>query len=56
MSRVIAKFRALVQHPARSDLIYYPKPGKEDPDVVVAEVERYRRENGLPGFREKLPR
>ena len=36
------------------DLIYWPEVGAEDtPEGVVGRVEKFRRENGLPGFREE---
>lgn len=39
--------------PRGSDLIYWPEAGVEDtPEGVVGQVEKFRRESGLPGFRE----
>lgn len=39
--------------PRGSDLIYWPEGGVEGtPEGVVGQVEKFRRENGLPGFRE----
>lgn len=51
-SRWNRKFESLAQHPSGTDLLFYPEPGKESDEAVVAEVERYRRENGLPGFKD----
>lgn len=51
-SRWNRKFESLAQHPSGTDLLFYPEPGKEFDEAVVAEVERYRRENGLPGFKD----
>lgn len=48
----ILEFKRLTQHPDGSDLIYYPKEGREDsPEGVVQEVKEWRRENGKPGFK-----
>lgn len=51
-SRWNRKFRELAQHPKGTDLLFYPEPGKKTPQAMVEEVERYRRENGLPGFKD----
>lgn len=51
-SRWIRHFRLLAQHPKGSDLLFYPEPGKDSDEAVVEEIERYRRENGLPGFKD----
>jgi hypothetical protein len=49
----IGQFNELVPHPAKSDLLYWPTEGADDsPEGVVAEIERYCRENGLPGFKD----
>lgn len=49
----IGQFNELVPHPAKSDLLYWPAEGTDDsPEGVVAEIERYCRENGLPGFKD----
>jgi hypothetical protein len=51
-SRWVRKFRDLAQHPKGSDLLFYPDPDMDSDEAVVEEVERYRRENGLPGFKD----
>lgn len=51
-SRWNRKFRELAQDPKGTDLLYYPDPGQESDEDVVAEVERYRRENGMLGFKD----
>lgn len=51
-TRWVRKFRDLAQHPKGSDLLFYPDPDMGSDEAVVDEVERYRRENGLPGFKD----
>ncbi len=49
----VRHFKSLVPHPAKSDLLFWPEEGADDsPEGIVAEIERYCRENGLPGFRD----
>lgn len=47
-------FRQVVPHPAKGDLIFWPPEGikLDTPEDVVAEIERWCRENGEPTFRE----
>ena len=46
-------FIEIVPHPAKSDLIYWPADGADDsPEGIVAEIERYCRENDLPCFKD----
>lgn len=50
---ILVRFNALCPHPSKSDLIYWPAEGADDsPEGIVAEIERYCRENGLPGFKD----
>jgi hypothetical protein len=52
-SAILMQFNAICPHPSKSDLIYWPAEGADDsPEGVVAEIERYCRENGLPGFKD----
>lgn len=51
-SRWNRKFRDIVQHPKGTDLLFYPESGKKTPQAMVEEVERHRRENGLPCFKD----
>jgi len=45
-------FERLCEHPDGSDLIYYPREGREDsPEGVVKEVKEWRQANGKPGFK-----
>lgn len=50
--RWIEHFRILAKHPRGADLLFYPEAGKDSDEAVVEEIERYRRENGLPGFKD----
>ncbi|MFI8398294.1 bacteriocin immunity protein [Pseudomonas sp. Choline-02u-1] len=47
----VMEFERLSEHPARSDLIYYPESGKSGPENIVAEVKRWRAAEGKPGFK-----
>jgi len=52
-SAILMQFKAICPHPSKSDLIYWPAEGADDsPSGIVAEIERYCRENGLPGFKD----
>ena len=44
-------FNEIVPHPAKSDLIYWPPEDIRTPEDIVAEIERYCRENGLQGLK-----
>ena len=50
----VAHFDHLVSpHPQKNGLIFWPEQGSDDsPEGIVAEIERYCRENGLPGFKD----
>ncbi|HDL6967989.1 TPA: bacteriocin immunity protein [Yersinia enterocolitica] len=51
--RAILQFENLIEHPDGSDLIYYHNDEREDsPEGVLAEVKKWRAENGKPGFKE----
>lgn len=46
-------FERLCEHPESSDLIYYPREGREDsPAGVVKEVKEWRQTNGKSGFKD----
>ncbi|AJJ03607.1 immunity protein [Yersinia pseudotuberculosis IP 32953] len=48
----LIEFKRLCEHPAGSDLIFYPDNNREDsPEGVVKEVKKWRAENGKPGFK-----
>ncbi len=45
-------FEQLSEHPAGSDLLYYPEPGADStPAGVVKLVREWRAANGKPGFK-----
>ncbi|HDS1735908.1 MULTISPECIES: bacteriocin immunity protein [Pseudomonas] len=44
-------FERISQHPAGSDLFFYPEPGKDSPELIVAEVKAWRLRNDKPGFK-----
>ncbi|MFN3769404.1 MAG: bacteriocin immunity protein [Ectopseudomonas guguanensis] len=53
LSELSLHFKAVVEHPSGTDLIFYPAAGVEDsPEGVLSEVKKWRKENGLPGFKE----
>ncbi|MFF7709642.1 bacteriocin immunity protein [Pseudomonas sp. NPDC007930] len=42
----------LAQHPAGTDLLYYPSAGADDsPEGITQTVKAWRAANGLPGFK-----
>ncbi|KLU17182.1 MULTISPECIES: bacteriocin immunity protein [Xenorhabdus] len=48
----VSEFERLTQHPAGSDLIYYPEDCDDDsPAGIVARVKKWRIENQLPLFK-----
>jgi hypothetical protein len=49
----VMEFERLSEHPARSDLFYYPEPGKSGPENIVAEVKRWRAAHGKTGFKDQ---
>ncbi|MEP8646570.1 bacteriocin immunity protein [Enterobacter cloacae complex sp. SHL012] len=52
-NRLVREFKRLIEHPAGSDLIFYPEEGKDySPEGIVREVKEWRKENGKSGFKE----
>lgn len=47
----ILEFNKMIEHPAGSDLIYYPEEGRSGPEAVVKEVKEWRMANGKAGFK-----
>lgn len=46
------EFERLTEHPAKSDLIYYPEEGHSvTPESIVRHVKEWRAANGKPGFK-----
>ncbi|AUJ83108.1 bacteriocin immunity protein [Enterobacter cancerogenus] len=51
-NRLVREFKRLTEHPAGSDLIFYPEEGKDySPEGIVREVKEWRSANGKPGFK-----
>ncbi|AIS12177.1 immunity protein [Pseudomonas chlororaphis subsp. aureofaciens] len=49
---LLLHFEKVSQHPAGSDLIYYPEEGADNsPEGVTQIVKAWRAANGLPGFK-----
>lgn len=50
---LLAHFETISEHPAGSDLIYYPEPGADNsPEGVMQSVRDWRAAQGLPGFKD----
>ncbi|HLV77594.1 MAG TPA: bacteriocin immunity protein [Marinobacter sp.] len=50
--RLLENFIAVSEHPAGSDLIFYPEnPEDSMPERIVEIVEQWRAQNGLSGFK-----
>lgn len=50
--RLLSHFIKISNHPAGSDLLYYPEPGADDsPEGITRTVKEWRAANGLPGFK-----
>jgi protoporphyrinogen oxidase len=51
---LLLHFEKVSEHPAGSDLIYYPEPGADNsPEGVTQIVKEWRASKGLPGFKDK---
>ncbi|WP_447748519.1 bacteriocin immunity protein [Pseudomonas nicosulfuronedens] len=49
---LLLHFRKISQHPAGSDLIYYPEEGADAAaEGITRTVKEWRAANGLPGFK-----
>lgn len=52
VDRYVNHFVKITEHPEQSDVIFYPKEGREDsPEGVLKEVKEWRAANGKPGFK-----
>lgn len=52
IDKLVRHFVMLVEHPAGSDLLFYPEPEFGDsPEEVLQAVKTWRSDNGLPGFK-----
>ena len=50
---LLLHFEKVSEHPAGSDLIYYPEPGADNsPESVTQIVKEWRAAKSLPGFKE----
>lgn len=50
---LLLHFEKVSEHPAGSDLIYYPAPGADNsPTGITKIVKEWRAANGLPGFKD----
>jgi len=48
----VKHFVEITEHPAKTDLIFYPREGVEDsPRGILKEVKDWREKNGKPGFK-----
>ncbi|MBN2993502.1 bacteriocin immunity protein [Pseudomonas cedrina subsp. fulgida] len=50
-TEAILEFKALAEHPAGSDLIFYPEPDKIGPEAIVKEVKEWRAAQGKTSFK-----
>lgn len=50
-TNAVLEFEKISEHPAGSDLLFYPEPGKSGPEAVVKEIKEWRAANGKPGFK-----
>ena len=50
---MLDELERLTEHPAGSDLIYYPEEGADhSPEGITQTVKEWRAANGLPGFKD----
>lgn len=47
----VFEFVRISEHPKKSDLFFYPEPGKDGPEAIVSEVISWRTANGKVGFK-----
>jgi protoporphyrinogen oxidase len=49
---LLLHFEKISEHPAGSDLIYYPEDGADNsPEGIARTVKKWRATQGLPGFK-----
>lgn len=52
IQKLVSHFEKITEHPAKSDLIFYPATGTEDsPQGILTVVEVWRAANGKPGLK-----
>lgn len=50
--KMVKHFEKITEHPAGSDVIFYPEADQEDtPEGILKTVKEWREKNGKPGFR-----
>jgi hypothetical protein len=50
---LLDEFERITEHPAGSDLIYYPERGADSSaEGIIKTVKEWRSANGFPGFKE----
>ncbi|MDZ3991113.1 bacteriocin immunity protein [Pseudomonas sp. Teo4] len=47
----ILEFERISEHPKKSDLFFYPDPGKSGPTAIIEEIKAWRLANDKPGFK-----
>lgn len=53
IDRLVFHFEDMSEHPAGSDLIFYPEEGAdESAEGITQTVKKWRAAQGLPGFRD----
>lgn len=49
---MVKHFEKITEHPAGSDVIFYPEENQEDsPEGMLKTVKEWREKNGKPGFK-----
>ncbi|QXG47406.1 bacteriocin immunity protein [Pseudomonas viridiflava] len=52
MDRSIEHFVKITEHPAKTDVIFYPEDDQEDsPEGILNTIKKWRAKNGKPGFK-----
>ncbi|APC15611.1 bacteriocin immunity protein [Pseudomonas frederiksbergensis] len=52
-NKLVHHFNTICEHPAGSDLIFYPEDGADDSaEGITQTVKAWRAANGLPGFKD----
>lgn len=50
-TEAILEFKVLAEHPAGSDLIFYPEPDKIGPEAIVKEIKEWRAAQSKSSFK-----
>lgn len=52
LDRSVEHFIKITEHPAQTDVIFYPQEGQEDsPEGILKIIKEWRAQNGKPGFK-----